>query len=765
LVKAFSVWSRLLLIAFGLVVLPALAHAQAQCDTALQDYQVALRSYQDGLFDAALTGFDRYLRDCPQGEQALPAHYLIAEILFKQNRCTEALTQAQTVIRHSPAVELRPQALLLALQCALQLDRLAVAQTYAQQVLDSQAAGEVKTAALYWAGEIALRQQHYDAARRFYQQVMQSQQASAYALPARYALAWLARQQGDAAAALTAFTTFLQLAPDHELASQARFARADLLREVGRLEEAAVAFRQLAEEAPSGMQDEALFWWAETTYQLERYGEAATAYQRLLTTYPQSPRMAESLYGSGWAAVRQHQCAVAVQPWEQLLQRQPTFPQASEVHYELGVCYLQLQRDATARVHLQQVLAAAAAAAYHQDTLLKLAALAHREQDYAQAVQYYTRALASAKEEEAFRLHYLLGESYAALGEDTQAVAHWQHVLKGSSTLPFYAQTLYRLGSVYVSQQAWPQAIAILQRLWTAFPEFPQRLQVAQALAQAYRSTQQCQEALPWYETLVKTAGQVADQHALLKGHVACLFQLERYAEVVERIAPLLRHETRDALDASLLYTLGQAYMQLRQFREALEPFTRLQQHFPDSPLVTAMAPRFAFALEQENRRAEALAVWQAYLQRGTIADETERQRLQLHVGRLALQQEQWDVALAFLAPARSAPVPAMAAESLFWSGEVYLQRQQWELAQQVYQELLDRYRAESHWTALAHLRLGTLYEKQQEWEQALQAYQASLTTTTDPEVAASARRRIAAIAAGRVVPHKAPAAPSASEG
>jgi tetratricopeptide (TPR) repeat protein len=754
-----------LILAFSLVVLPALAHAQAQCGTVLQDYQVALRAYQDGLFDPALIGFDRYLRDCPQGEQALPAHYLIAEMLFKQNRCAEALTHAQEVIRHTPVVELRPQALLLALQCALQLDRLAVAQTYVQQVLDSQAPGEVKTAALYWAGEIALRQQHYDAARRFYQQVMQSQQASAYALPARYALAWLARQQGDAAAALTAFTTFLQLAPHHELAPQARFARADLLREVGRLEEAAVAFRQLAEEAPSGTRDEALFWWAETAYQLGRYGEAASAYQRLLTTYPQSTRVAESLYGLGWAAVRQRQCAAAVQPWEQLLQRQPAFPQALEVRYELGVCYLQLQHDATARAHLQQVLATEAAATYHQDALLKLAALAYRAQDYAQAVQYYTRALASAKEEEAFRLHYLLGESYAALGEDTQAMAHWQHVLKGSSTLPFYAQTLYRLGSAYVSQQAWPQAIAILQRLWTAFPEFPQRLQVAQALAQAYRSAQQCQEALPLYETLVKTAEQVADQQALLKGHVACLFQLERYAEVVKRVAPRLRHERRDALDASLLYTLGQAYMQLRQFREALEPFTRLQQHFPDSPLVTAMAPRFAFALEQENRRAEALAVWQAYLQHGPIADETEQQRLQLHVGHLALQLEQWDVALAFLAPARGALVPAMAAESLFWSGEVYLQRQQWELAQQVYQELLDRYRAESHWTALAHLRLGTLYEKQQEWEQALQAYQASLATTTDAEVAANARRRIAAIAAGRVAPHKAPAAPSASEG
>jgi tetratricopeptide (TPR) repeat protein len=712
--------------------------------------------------DPALAGFKKYVRDCPQGERSVQAQYLVAEILFKQNRCTEALGHTQVVIEHPAAAELRAPALLLASQCAMQLERLAVAHTYVQQVLDSQATGEIRAAALYWAGEIALRQQRYDTARGLHQQVIDIDSASAYALQSRYALAWLARRQGESTAALAAFTMFLQLAPNHELAPQARFARADLLREVGRLEEAVVAFRQLAQEAANGMQVEALFWWAETAYQLKRYGEAVTAYQRLLTAYPQSTRVAESLYGLGWAAVQQQQCAAAIQPWENLLQQVPAFPQALEVHYELGVCYLQLDRYPAARAHLQHVVAADATAAYHSDAVVKLAALAFQEQDYAQAVQYYTRALASAKAEEAFRLHYLLGESYAALGKEAQAMTHWQQALDGPPTLPFYAQTLYRLGHAYVSQRQWSQAIAVLQRLWTAFPELPQRRQVAYVLAQAYGNAQQCHEALPLYEMLVKTTEPVADPHTLRKAQAACLFQLGRYAEVVALVAPLLQHEPSALLDAPLLYTLGQAYMQLQQFGDALEPFALLQQRFPDSPWVVAMAPRFAFALEQANRHAEALAVWQTYLRHGTIEDETERQRLQLHVGRLAVQQAQWDAALVWLAPARGAQGPAVAAEALFWSGEVYLRQQQHELAQQVYQELLDRYRAESRWAALAHLRLGTLYEQQQEWDQALQAYQASLAVTTDPEVAASARQRIAAIAAGRVnEPRRPPVAPS----
>jgi hypothetical protein len=42
--------------------------------------------------------------------------------------------------------------------------------------------------------------------------------------------------------------------------------------------------------------------------------------------------------------------------------------------------------------------------------------------------------------------------------------------------------------------------------------------------------------------------------------------------------------------------------------------------------------------------------------------------------------------------------------------------------------------------------------EQQQDWERALQVYKALLTATTDVEVLANARRRIAAIEAGQVL-------------
>ncbi|MDH3602257.1 MAG: hypothetical protein OEU26_21805, partial [Candidatus Tectomicrobia bacterium] len=56
------------------------AMSQASCKSALQDYRVAVQTYQDGLFDPAIAGFEAYLQQCPDGPYAGQAHYILATI-------------------------------------------------------------------------------------------------------------------------------------------------------------------------------------------------------------------------------------------------------------------------------------------------------------------------------------------------------------------------------------------------------------------------------------------------------------------------------------------------------------------------------------------------------------------------------------------------------------------------------------------------------------------------------------------------------------
>jgi tetratricopeptide (TPR) repeat protein len=308
-----------------------------------------------------------------------------------------------------------------------------------------------------------------------------------------------------------------------------------------------------------------------------------------------------------------------------------------------------------------------------------------------------------------------------------------------------------------VRQRAWEQALPILRQLWENFPEFPQRSTVAVQLTQAYSATQRCHEALAVYDTLIDATAVVAEQRLSRIAKALCLFELGRYADSIATLSPLLAATSSIPVEPRELYLLGQAHMQLHQFHDALEVFTRLQQHFPTDALTIAAAPSLAFVLEHAGRHDAALAVWKTYLQRAAGSDQEHLLQFQLHAGRLAVHEGQFAEALDYLAPVRETAIVAFAAEALFWSGEAYFQQQQWELASQVFQELLDRQLAAPQWSTMARLRLGMIYEQQQEWERAVRAYQMLLTVTTDAEIIAQARQRLVAIEAGRVPRPSAP--------
>ncbi len=753
------------------------------CQPALEDYRVALQSYQDGFYDPAFAGFEAYLLHCPLGDYVGQAHYLLAEMLSQQSKCDKALPHTAEALRHPLASALRPYVLFLGARCALQLKDSATAQTYLQDLVVADAPGEIKAPAFYWLGELAFEQQRYDEAKRYYAWALQEAPKGAYAAHAHYSLGFMAQKEGDIDEALQAFDAFLQLAPDHELAARVRFTRADLWRQNGQLEKAASAFKTLSQTLSSSsisgaMQEESLFRWAELAYELANYAEAQTAYQQLLKTFPQSQRLPASLYGLGWSALRRDQCQTAVAFWEQFValpSASVTPGQVREVHYHLGICYIELEDDLRARQHLRQVTAVGEDTMEQREAVIKVATLAYQAGDFGEAIAFYARALTTAEGEHVFRFHFLLGESYQAKGEMEQAMIHWQEAIQGAPELSFYAAALDRLGRAHVAKRDWEAAISMLRRLWDDFPDFPERSAVALGLAQAYSQSNNCEAALPFYDVLVASASGQAALRGWRHGHAACLFATARYEAVVALLTPLLAPGQTDPIDPSLLYTLGQAHMELQQFEAAIVPFLRLQAEFPMHPLRTPMLPRLAYALGRAERPSDALDAWQSHVQLGTEIDAAARLRLHLHMGRLAFQAKRFEDALALLPEMREIREisgTTMAAETLFWRAETHYELQQWDAAKQGYQALLEHYGA-SPWGVAARLRLGTVYEQQQEWDLALETYRALRDTATDAEMIANAERRIAAIEAGLVrsrspipsPPDTRPKTPPSSEG
>jgi tetratricopeptide (TPR) repeat protein len=414
---------------------------------------------------------------------------------------------------------------------------------------------------------------------------------------------------------------------------------------------------------------------------------------------------------------------------------------------------VQLGLPQLARQHLLDVVASASKSAQYHDAILKLAFLAFQNKRYDEAIRYYSMALATSQNEARGQLYYLLGESYAALGKQTVAIEQWQQVLTDATQASLRASALYRIGQNYIEQKKWHQAISVLRQLWHEAPNFADRPAVAAYLVKAHQGIGQCADALPYYDVMAATSTEPQTSLSVISAKAMCLYESKRYQEVVQLLAPHMTSEVSGFPDPLMLYVLGQTYLYLQQDGAAVMPLSLLQQNFSQHALTRAAEPLLAKTLERLKRGKAAFAVWQVFLQREPLVDLQKAAMLRLHIGRLALQEELWAEALDVLAPVRQSALPSFAVEALFWSAEIYLRQQQWELALQVYQQLVDTYADDAvlRWRTLAKFRIGVIYEHQQDWEGALRIYRALQATTTDREVRINVQQRIAAIQAGRV--------------
>ncbi len=253
---------------------------------------------------------------------------------------------------------------------------------------------------------------------------------------------------------------------------------------------------RLSKTLVGAMQEESLFRWAELAYELQRYSEAQTAYRQLVQTYPQSQRLPASLYGLGWSALKRRECGAATAPWEQFLQLRPAPTtvepaQVREVHYHLGICYIELGDHQNARQHFRQVATSGEDTPPQREAVIKLAALAYQANDFDEAILFYRQALRQADADRAPHFQFLLGESYWAKGEGAQAVPG----AVPTRRIAFYPKALDLWAGSRSSSAT--SAISMLRRLWDEFPNF--RSARPWPLASQRKQSNQCEEALPFY--------------------------------------------------------------------------------------------------------------------------------------------------------------------------------------------------------------------------------------------------------------------------
>ncbi|MGD8618406.1 MAG: tetratricopeptide repeat protein, partial [Gammaproteobacteria bacterium] len=309
------------------------------------------------------------------------------------------------------------------------------------------------------------------------------------------------------------------------------------------------------------------FQLAELLYENGRYPEAIDEYERTAWSYGDHARAADAALGALRAGdkVLQHaaaagRSAVAERATADALRFVTTWPEhpaAPGVLAQVGTALLEQQQYRSVLLASEQVLAEAAVAppALRQ-AARSMQAQAHYElEDYTAAADDYRKALQLAGQDDPRRpalrkglaaATYKQAEQALSLGDGSTAVTLYRQAAQLAPGSSIGAKAQYDAATALLAEGAWPQAIRMLEKFRSDYPDDPLQAEAGRKLAYAYDRSGQGSQAAAEYlrlgrdkrqaaalqrEALLRAAHLYAQAGAVRQAISTCELYLERFPE------------------------------------------------------------------------------------------------------------------------------------------------------------------------------------------------------------------------------------------
>ncbi len=577
-----------------------------------------------------------------------------------------------------------PQAAYMAAYTALGEGDFAAALDHARQSLERYGDDPLAVEVQYVAAEAALQQEQFDEAARLYETLVSDypDHADADVWRVRRGLVHFMKEEFAETAAL--LEPLIDELRSPEAVAEARFLVGSSAVELGKIDEAIASLAAALDAAPTWRQaDDNLLALAGVLRRAGRVDEARQAIERLLSEFPASPVVDRAHYRLGEYSYAQGDLSTAEAAYQRALEATGEGPLAPYARYGLGWTALGREDFRAAEAHFAELLDR------HPDHGLK--ARAHygrgmaRQQlgEYAAAAEDLTTALAgdlSATERSDAR--YVLGLAKAGLGEYAEAAAAFTALLEDDVEYGAADRVLYEL--------AWAQKAA---------GRDAEAAQTFTRLAREHEESALAAEA--WY-------------------HVAeDAYDREDYRRSAVGYHRAMQRAGQDELAERATHKLGWAYYHQGDFERAQQTFHFQRATYPQGPLAADALFMQAECLFQQQRYAEALAIYEQVQEAST--DEFRVLAL-LHGGQAAAQLEQWEESLDLLTRASASfPESPYLPEVLYEQGWALHRLGRTDEALAAYREVIAQTGREV--AARAQFMIGELLFENQDYAEAVKAF------------------------------------------
>jgi TolA-binding protein len=536
-------------------------------------------------------------------------------------------------------------------------------------------------------------------------------------------------------------------------------------------------FLRIYEENPKGVKSgEALFWFAESNFQLERYAIAERRFQQYLREFPGGKNTEAAYYALGWTYFKQEEYAKAIPEFERFLSAYAddtgTVPYRSDARLRLADSYFALKRYTDAvRVYgrlagdgddyalyqigqaysnagdtfeaistLRSLLTDWTNSEWREEAQYSLAYLYFLNQDFEQAIAEYEKLIANyPRDPLAAKAQYGIGDAYFNAGQRDKSVAAYEVVLERYPNSPFVADAAAGIQFALLADGQEARAGTILEEFIARNPDSPQIDLLRFRQAETSYQSGLVEESLAAFQQFVRTARTdtyLPDAYFYIGSIYA---DREADTEAMTYMRQIVENFPDSPRFVQASRILGHLLLDSDQFSEAETVFLTLEERNTAIPAVVAEARygrSVAMSAMGQTEEAEQLLLQTVEL----APDAPETTPVYMGLARIHLSRGDLIEARRLFNLVVSRSLDETGADALFRLGTLDLESGNANQAIETLGRMTDLYPGYPSWTSRAYLKQAEAFEMLGNFGEALKLYNLVIADYPDSEYSRAAR-------------------------
>lgn len=408
--------------------------------------------------DDATRQLESVLRQYPQSELLDEVWYRLGEAAYADEDHDAAIGHYQQVVRRFPDSEFAPHAQYGLGWTLFSNEQFRDATTAMTRLIDRYGDSKVGPRGYYVRAMAAYQLGEYSDVLRDVDKFLATEPERNDALDARYVRGLAQAGQKNYAAASQTYASILKSGRGYPAGDKVAYELGWALMELGRTQEAADAFRRLSSDWPdSPLAGESLFRVGESFYEAEKYTDAARSYRESADKAKTAEIAEKSLHKLGWSHLKADDPAAADRAFREQLREHPGGELAGDARFLTGECRFR-QEDWTSALTAYRQVIDSGDTNYLALATFRAGECAGSLQDWRTSRTYHQKVLADFPDFEMIpEARYGLAWALQHEGRYDQAVRLYEKVTEETQT-ETAAKARFMIGECFFAQKQHKEA-------------------------------------------------------------------------------------------------------------------------------------------------------------------------------------------------------------------------------------------------------------------------------------------------------------------